>query len=100
MSHATSVGDKQKQTEDRNVFHIQYCVRCVISIKEIISNVFCAIKDLLQCRMSSAYCQEEKPSTKRVHLIAQVHSTEVKWSIKPYIVPTKTFIKALRQKLF
>ena len=38
LSHATSVGNKRKQTEDRNVFcHIQYCVHCDISIKENIS---------------------------------------------------------------
>ena len=32
-------------------------------------------------------------------MIAQVHNTDLKWSIKPYIVRTKTFSKALRQKL-
>ena len=32
-------------------------------------------------------------------MIAQVHNTEVKWSIKPCIVRTKTVSKTLRQKL-
>ena len=32
-------------------------------------------------------------------MIAQVHNTEVEWSIKPCIVQTKQFSKALRQKL-
>ena len=34
FSHATFVGDKRKKIEDRNFFHIQYCVHCVIYIKE------------------------------------------------------------------
>ena len=42
---------------------------------------------------------KKKASTKRGHLIAQVHNTEVKWSIKPCIVQTKKVSKALRQKL-
>ena len=49
--------------------------------------------------MSSAYCWGEKTSTKRGYLISQVYSTEVKCSIKPCIVRTKKFSKALRQKL-
>ena len=40
-----------------------------------------------------------KASTKRGHLIDQVHNTEMKWSIKPCIVRTKKNRKALRQKL-
>ena len=38
-------------------------------------------------------------STKRGHLIAQVHNTAMKWSIKPCIVRTTKDSKALRQKL-
>ena len=38
-------------------------------------------------------------STKRGHLIAQVYNTEVKWSIKKYIVQTKKVSKKLIQKL-
>ena len=35
LSHATSVENKRKQTEDiKNFCHIQYCVHCDISIKE------------------------------------------------------------------
>ena len=56
------------------------------------------IRELLQCRRSSAYCQQKKASTKRGHLISQVKNTSVKWSIKPRIVRTKTISKALRNK--
>ena len=44
-----------------------------------------AIKDLIQCSRSSAY-RQKKASKKRGHLIAQVHNTAVKRSIKPCIV--------------
>ena len=57
------------------------------------------IKDLLKCSMSSSYCREKKASTKRGSLIAQVHNTEVKWYVKPYIIRSKKVSKALRQKL-
>ena len=57
-----------------------------------------AIKYLLQCSMSSEY-RQKKASTKRGHLISQVHNTEVKWSIKLCIVQTKKVCKTLRQKL-
>ena len=57
------------------------------------------IKDLLQSSISSAYRQVKKASTKRGHLIAQVHNTEVKGSIKPYIFRTEIVSKARRQKL-
>ena len=49
--------------------------------------------------MSIAYRWVKKASTKFGHLIAQVHNTEVKWSIKTCIVGTKKVSKALRQKL-
>ena len=49
--------------------------------------------------MSIAYCWGEKASPKRVHLTAQVHNTEVKWSIKPCIVQKNIYSKELRQKL-
>ena len=42
---------------------------------------------------------QKKSSTKRGHLIDQVHNPELKWSIKPCIVQTKTVSKALIQKL-
>ena len=57
-----------------------------------------AIKYLLQCIRSSAYCQK-KASTKRGHLIAQVKNTAVKWSIKTCIFRTKKVSKALRYEL-
>ena len=40
----------------------------------------------------------KKDSTICGHFIAQVHNTEVKWSIKTCIVRTKQVTKALRQK--
>ena len=49
--------------------------------------------------MSSVYRRGKMASTNRGHLIAQVHNTEVKWSIKPSIVRTKKVSKALRDKL-
>ena len=98
LSHATSVGNKQNQTED-GIFFISNIVSIVSSpSKKLYQNEVHAIKDLLQCSMSSAYCQK-KASTKCGHLIAQVHNTEVKWSIKPCIVLTKKVSKALRQTL-
>ena len=53
LSHATSVGNKLKQTEDGFFCHIQYCVHCVISIKETRLKKVHAITDLIQCIMSS-----------------------------------------------
>ena len=58
-----------------------------------------AIRDLLQCRRSSAYRQQKRASKKRGHFIAQVKNTSVKWSIKPCIVRIKKISKALRQEI-
>ena len=57
------------------------------------------IRDLLQCRRSSAYRQQKRASKKRGHFIAQVKNTAVKWSIKPCIVRTRKISKALRQEI-
>ena len=90
LSHATSIGNKRKQTEDRKMFFISNIVSIVTSpSKKKDHNEVIAIRDLLQCSISSAYCQQRKASTKRGHLIAQVKNTSVKWSIKPCIVRTK-----------
>ena len=87
MSRATSVGNKQKQTEDGKTFVISNIVSIVSSpSQKADQNEVHAIKDLFQCIMSSAYRRGKKASTKRGHFIAQVHNTEVKWSIKPCIV--------------
>ena len=40
---------------------------------------------------------QKKTSTKRGHLIAQVHNTAVKWSIKPYIFRTTKVSKILKK---
>ena len=84
MSHATSIGYKQKQTEDRKTFVISNIVSIVTyPSKKTDHNEVNAIQYLLQCSRSSAYSQQRKASTKRGHLIAQVKNTSVKLSIKP-----------------
>ena len=100
MSHATSIGNKLKQTEDRKTFVISNIVSIVTSpSKKKDHNKVNAIQDLLQCSISSAYRQQRKASTKRGHLIAQVKNTSVKWFIKPCIVRTKKISKALRKEI-
>ena len=90
MSHATSIGNKQKQTEDRKTFVISNIVSIVKSpSKKTDHNEVISIQDLLQFSRSSAYRQQRKTSTKRGHLIAQVKNTSVKWPIKTCIVRTK-----------
>ena len=82
--HAKSVGNKRKQTEDRNTFVIYNIVSIVSSpSKRTDQNKVHAIKDLLQVIMSSTYRRKKKVSTKLGNLIAQVYNTEVKWYIKP-----------------
>ena len=99
FSHATSVGNKRKQTEDRKTFVISNIVSIVSSpSKKTDHNEVNAIQDLLQCIRSSAYLQQRKASTKRGHLIAEVKNTSVKWSIKPCIIRTKKISKALRKE--
>ena len=90
LSHETSVSNKRKQTKDRNVFVVSNNVSIVsYPSKKADQNEVHAIKDLLQCSMSSAYRRMGKAYTKRGHLIPQVHNIEVKWSIKPCIFRTK-----------
>ena len=56
LSHATSVGNKRKQTEDRKTFFISNIVSILSSpSKKADQNKVHGIKDLLQCSMSSAY---------------------------------------------
>ena len=99
MSNATYVGNKRKQTEDRKTFVISNIVSIVKSTsKKKDQNEVNAIRDLIQCSISSAYRQQRKASTKRVHLITQVKNISVKWSIKPCIVRTKTISNALRKE--
>ena len=98
LSHSTSVGNKQKQTEDRKTFVISNIVSIVTSPTKKTDHIEVhRIRDLLQCSRSSAYRQQITASTKRGHLIAQVKNTAVKWSIKPCIVRTKKISKELRQ---
>ena len=79
LSHATSIGNKQKQTEDRKTVVISNIVSIVTyPSKKTDHNEVHTIRDLLQCSRSSAYCQQRKASTKRGHLIAQVKNTSVK----------------------
>ena len=100
LPHATSVGNKRKQTEYRKTFVISNIVSIVTSPTKKTDHIEVhTIRDLLQCSRSSAYRQQRTASTKRGHLIAQVKNTSVKWSIRPRIVRTKKISKALRQKL-
>ena len=100
LSHATSGGNKLKLTEYRKTFVISNIVSIVSSpSRKSDKNEIHAIKDLLQCSMSSSYFRKKIASTKRGHLIAQVNNTEVKWYITSCIVGTKKVRKALRQKL-
>ena len=100
MSHATSVGNKRKQTEYRKTFVISNIVSIVsYPSKKTDQNEVNEIQDLLQCSSSSAYRQQKRASTKRGHLIAQVKNKSVKWYIKPCIVRTKKVSKALRQEI-
>ena len=79
MSHATSVGNKRKQTEDRKTFAISNIVSILSSpSKKTDHNEDNEIRDLLQCIRSRAYGQQIKTSTKRGNLIAQVKNTPVK----------------------
>ena len=98
LSHATSVGNKRKQIEDRKFSVISNIVSIVTSpSKKTYHNEVNAIQDLLQCSRSSAYCQQRKASTKCGHLIAQVKNTSVKWSIKPRIVKNKTIQQGIEK---
>ena len=57
LSHATSVGNKQKQTAYRKAFFISNIFSIVSSpSKKADQNEVHAINDLLKCSMSSAYC--------------------------------------------
>ena len=77
LSHATSVGNKRKQTEDRKTFFISNIVSIVTSpTKKIDHNEVYTIRDVLQYSRSSAYCQQRTASTKRGHLIAQVKTIQ------------------------
>ena len=90
MSHATYVGNKRKQTEDRKTFVIFNIVSIVSSPSKKTDQIeVILIQDLLQCSISSAYYQQKRASKKRGHLIAQVKNTSVKWSIKPCNVRRK-----------
>ena len=99
LSHATYVGNKRKQTEDRKTFVISNIVSIVSSpSNKKDHDEVNEIQDLLQCSRSSVYLQQRTDYTKRGHLIAQVKNTSVKWSIKPCIVRTKKISKALRKE--
>ena len=99
MSHATSVGNKIKLTEDRKTFVTSNIVSIVTSpTKKTDHNEVYTIWYLLQCSRSSAYRQRRTASTNRGNLIAQVKNTLVKWSIKPRIVRTNKISKALRKE--
>ena len=61
LSHATSVGNKRKQIEDRKTFVISNIVSIVSSpSNKADQNEVNTIQDLLQCSMSSAYRREKR----------------------------------------
>ena len=65
LSRATSVGNKQKQTEDRKTPVVSNIVSIVsFQSKKADQNEVHPIKDLLQCSSSSVYCKN-KVSTKQ-----------------------------------
>ena len=75
LSHATSVDNKQKLTEEKKTYIISNIVSILSSpSKKADQNEVNAIADFLQCSLSIAYRQKQKASTKRGHLIAQVHN--------------------------
>ena len=78
LSHATSVSNKQKKTEDKCFCHINILSILSSPSNKSDQNEVHAIMDLLQCSMSSTYRLKKKPSTRRGHLIAQVHNKGVK----------------------
>ena len=95
MQHLSEINENKQKTE--KTFVMSNIVSIVTSpSKKTDHNEVNAIQDLLQCSRSSSYLQQRKAFTKFGHLIAQVKNTSVKWSIKPCIVRTKTFSKALR----
>ena len=84
MSHATSVGNKRKQTEDRKYLLMSNIVSIVSSpSRKAHQNEVHDIKEFIQYSMSNTHHLGGKDSKKRVHFISQVHNTEVKWSVKP-----------------
>ena len=97
LSHATSVGNKWKQTEEKHF--ISNIVSIVTSpSRKTDHNEVNTIRDLLQCSISSAYCQQITDSIKHGHLIAQVKNTSMKWYIKTCIVRTTKISKAMRKE--
>ena len=97
MQHLLEIKENKQNTE--KPFFISNIVSIVTSpTNKTDHNEVHIIPDLLQCSRSSAYLQRRTASTKRVHLIAQVKNTSVKWSIKPRIVRTKKISKALRKE--
>ena len=88
--HAKSIGNKRKQTEDRETFYVSNIVYIVsYPSKKADQEKVNVIKDLLKCSMPSAYFQDKKGFYKCGHLIAQFHNASMKFSINPCIVRTK-----------
>ena len=98
MQHLLEINQNKQKTEKLLSCPI-LCPLCHLHKRKIDKNEVNTIQNLLQCSRSSEYCQQKTASTKRGHLIAQVKTTAVKWSIKPCIVRTKKVSKALRQEL-
>ena len=99
LSHATSVGNKQKQIEDRKTFSYPIlCPLCHLHQRKQIKMKLMLFRIYFNVA-GQVHIVKKTASTKRGHLIAQVKNTAVKWSIKPSIFRTKKVSKALRQEI-
>ena len=87
MSHATSVGNRQKNKIEKLFSYPILCPLCNIHQRKQVKTKFTQLR--IYFNVAGQVTIVKKASAKRGHLISQVHNTEVKWSIKPYIVRTK-----------
>ena len=99
MSNAKLVGNKQNKHNTGT--HLSYAIffpLCDHHQRNQIKMNFTLIWFYLNVVCQVQIVKKKIASTKRGHLIAEVHNTEVKWFIKPCIVRTNKISKALRQK--
>ena len=89
--------NENKQKIEKLLSYPILCSLCHLHQRNQIKMKFTQLRNYFNV-VYQVHIIEEKASTKRGHLIAQFHNTEVKWSINPCIVLTKKVIKALWQK--
>ena len=97
VSQATSVGNKQKQTEDRFFSYPILCPLCHLHQRKQIKMKFMQLRIYFNvaCKM---HIIVKKASTKHGHWIAQFYNTELK-CLSNHELFEKKVSKALRQKL-